>query len=86
MSNSTYIIEELIGTSETSWEDATKTAIELAASRLQNTRVAEVVRLDAVIEGGKVTLYRARISLSVKYDPTFKNPTLDTYTNRKVAE
>jgi len=84
MTNSTYIIEELVGTSETSWEDAAKNAIELAATRLKDIRVAEVVRLDTVIEDGKVTAYRARINLSVKYDPELKTPNLDQYTGRQL--
>jgi dodecin len=84
MPNSTYIIEELIGTSETSWEDAAKNAIECAAARLKDIRIAEIVKLDTVIEEGKVKAFRARISLSLKYDPEIKNPGLDAYTSRKL--
>jgi len=81
--NSTYIIVELVGTSETSWEEATKNAVELAASRLKDIRIAEVVKLDTVIEEGKVKLYRARINLSAKYDPELQNPGLASYTALK---
>ena len=63
-----YRVTEIIGTSATSWEDAARTAVETAASSLRDLRVAEVNKLDLKIEGGKVVAYRARVSLSFKYD------------------
>jgi len=50
---STYQIIEIVGTSKTSWEEAAK--------------IAEVVKLDMVVEDGKVSNYRAKINLSFKY-------------------
>ncbi|MBA2351387.1 MAG: dodecin family protein [Burkholderiales bacterium] len=64
---SVYKIVELVGSSPTSWEEATRNAIETAGSRLRDLRIADVVKLDARIEGGKIT-FRARVSLSFKYD------------------
>ena len=64
---STYKIIELVGTSETSWEDAAKTALETAGSSLKDLRVAEITKLDATLENGKVTSYRARLNVSFKY-------------------
>ena len=55
-----YRVTEIIGTSRVSWEDAAKS--------LRDLRVAEVSKLDMKIEGGKVVAYRARVSLSFKYD------------------
>ena len=69
MSNSTYNVIELIGSSTTSWEDAAKIAIETAASSLRELRIAEIVKLDMKIEDGKVAAYRARVTASFKYDP-----------------
>ena len=63
-----YRVTEIIGTSPVSWEDAAKNAVETAAKSLRDLRVAEVSKLDMKIEGGKVIAYRARISLSFKYD------------------
>jgi dodecin len=63
-----YRVTEIIGTSPTSWEDATKNAIETAAKSLRDLRIAEVSKLDVKIENGKVVAYRARVSLSFKYD------------------
>lgn len=64
---STYKIIELVGTSEKSWEDAAKNAIETAAASLEDLRVAEISKLDLTIEDGKVVNYRARVNVSFKY-------------------
>ncbi|HSN44919.1 MAG TPA: dodecin family protein [Casimicrobiaceae bacterium] len=63
-----YRVTEVIGTSANSWEDAAKNAIEAAAKSLRDLRIAEVSKLDMKIEDGKVVAYRARVSLSFKYD------------------
>jgi flavin-binding protein dodecin len=63
-----YRVTEIIGTSPKSWEDAARTAVETAAASLRDLRVAEVSKLDMKIEGGKVVAFRARVSLSFKYD------------------
>ncbi len=63
-----YKIIELVGTSETSWEDAAKKAVELASQTLTDLRVVEVNKLDMQIEDGKVVSYRARINVSFKYE------------------
>ncbi len=67
MSESTYKVIEIVGTSKTSWEEAAKIAVETAGKSLQDLRIAEVVKLDIVIEDGKVSNYRAKINLSFKY-------------------
>ncbi len=63
-----YRVTELIGTSPVSWEDAARTAIETAAKTLRDLRIAEIGKLDMKIENGKVVAYRARVSLSFKYE------------------
>ena len=67
MSVSTYKIIEVVGTSEVSWEEAAKNAVEAASKTLRDLRIAEVTELDMKVENGKVTAYRARVSLSFKY-------------------
>jgi flavin-binding protein dodecin len=57
----------LVGSSDVSWEDAAKNAVETASKTLRDLRVAEVKQLDMKIEGGKVVAYRARLNLSFKY-------------------
>jgi len=64
---STYKIIELVGTSDTSWEDAAKTAVETAGETLKDLRIAEVTKLDMTLEEGKVVAYRARLNVSFKY-------------------
>ena len=63
-----YRVTEIIGTSPVSWEEAAKSGVEIAAKSLRDLRIAEVGKLDMKIEGGKVVAYRARVSLSFKYD------------------
>jgi dodecin len=65
--DSVYKITEIIGTSTTSWEDAARNAVETASKTLRDLRVAEIVKLDLVVEDGKVAAYRARVNLSFKY-------------------
>lgn len=65
---SVYRITELVGTSNTSWEDAARAAVETASKTLRDLRIAEVTKTDLLIEDGKVVAYRARVNLSFKYD------------------
>ena len=67
MSGSVYKVIELVGTSENSWEEAAKNAVETAGGSLKDLRVAEVVTLDMRIENNNVVAYRAEVSLSFKY-------------------
>ncbi len=63
-----YRVTELIGVSEISWEEAARSAVETAAKSLRDLRVAEIEKLDLKVENGKVVAYRARVSLSSKYE------------------
>ena len=67
-SGGVYRVTEIIGTSAVSWEEAAKNAVETAAKSLRDLRVAEIEKLDMKIEDGKVVAYRARVSLSFKYE------------------
>lgn len=64
-----YRVTEVIGTSASSWEDAAKNAVQTASSTLRSLRIAEVTKLDMRLDdAGKVVQYRARVSLSFKYE------------------
>lgn len=63
-----YKIVEVIGSSSTSWEDAARSAVKTASKSLRDLRIAEITKLDVKIEGGKITAFRARLSLSFKYE------------------
>jgi flavin-binding protein dodecin len=65
---STYNIIELVGTSDKSWEEAAKLAVETAAETVRDLRVAEVIQLDMTVEDGKVKNYRAKVNVSSKYE------------------
>jgi len=67
MPESTYKIIELVGTSNTSWAEAAKAAVELAGKSLRDLRIAEVVKLDMTVEDGKVASFRTRVNVSFKY-------------------
>jgi len=66
--NAVYRVTDVIGTSSTSWEEAAKNAVATASKSLRDLRIAEVGKLDVRIEDGKVTQFRARLSLSFKYE------------------
>ncbi len=68
MAESVYKVIELVGTSDISWEEAAKNAVETAGKQLKNLRIAEISKLDMTVEGGKVVAYRARVGLSFKYE------------------
>ena len=67
MAGSTYKIIELVGTSDVSWEEAARTAIETASESLKDLRIAEITKLDMTVENGKIKSYRARLNVSFKY-------------------
>jgi len=68
MAESVYKIIEIVGTSPESWEAATRIAVERASSTLRDLRIAEVEKLDVTVDKNKVTLFRAKIKLSFKYE------------------
>jgi len=67
MPGSVYKIIEIVGTSEKSWEDAAKIALDTAGKSLEDLRVAEVIKQDVTVENGKVSQYRVRLGISFKY-------------------
>lgn len=66
---SVYKVVELIGTSQSSWEEAAKTAVDQASKTLRNLRVAEVAELDLALSAdGKIEAYRAKVKVSLKHE------------------
>ena len=68
MPDSVYKVIDVIGSSETSWEEAARKAIEVAGESVHNLRIAEVIKLDMKVENGKPTAFRTRLNLSFKID------------------
>jgi dodecin len=66
---SVYIVNEIVGTSNESWEDAARVALNTAAKTLRDLRIAEVVKQDIVIDDdGSIALFRVRLNVSFRYD------------------
>jgi flavin-binding protein dodecin len=68
MPDSVYKVIEIVGTSDKSWADAARVAVERAGSTLRDLRIAEVVDQDIVIEGGKLKAFRTKLKLSFKFE------------------
>ena len=64
---SVYKIIKIIGTSEKSWEDATKTALEKASKTIEDIRIAEVKKLDVKMKEDGSMVFRAKLDVSFKY-------------------
>ena len=64
--DSVYKVIEVVGTSESSWEEAAKRAVDKAGQSVKDLRIAEVVSQDLKIENDKVVAYRTKVSLSFK--------------------
>ncbi|MGZ3608304.1 MAG: dodecin family protein [Syntrophales bacterium] len=62
-----YKIIEIVGTSQKSWEDATRKALTTASKSLEDLRIAEVVKQDVTLEDGKITSFRVRLNISFKF-------------------
>jgi flavin-binding protein dodecin len=63
-----YRIVDVVGVSETSWEDAARRAVQTAAGSLRDLRVAEVTKMDVRLDNGKIVAFRTRVALSFKYE------------------
>ena len=68
MPDSVYKIIELVGTSPDSWEKAAASAVMRASKSLRDLRIAEVSQLDIQLKDGKVEAYRAKVTVSFKYE------------------
>ena len=64
---SVYKIVEIIGTSEKSWEDAARVALETASKSIEEIRIAEVNKLDIKVEKDARLNFRTKLDISFKY-------------------
>ena len=62
-----YKIVEIVGTSEKSWEDAARVALETASKSIEEIRIAEVNKLDIKVEKDATLTFRAKLDISFKY-------------------
>ncbi|MGI9535220.1 MAG: dodecin family protein [Thermodesulfobacteriota bacterium] len=61
-------ITEVVGGSSKSWEDAVQQALERANKTIRGLTGIEVTKMNAHIENGKITEYRARIKITFILD------------------
>ena len=64
---SVYKIVEIVGTSEKSWEDAARVALETASKSIEEIRIAEVNKLDIKVEKDARLIFRTKLDISFKY-------------------
>jgi len=62
-----YKIIEIVGTSEKSWEDAARVALETASKSVEEIRIAEVNKLDIKVEKDARLTFRTKLDISFKY-------------------
>jgi dodecin len=66
---SVYKVIDIIGTSNTSWEEAASEAIRTASQTIRDLRVAEVVEQDISLDDSGAITYRTKLQISFKYVP-----------------
>jgi len=64
---SIYKIIEIVGTSEKSWEDAARVAVDTASKSIKELRIAEVKKLDIKVEKDGRLTFRTKLDISFKY-------------------
>ena len=67
MEETTYKIIELVGTSDNSWEEAARIALEMAGENIKDLRIAQVTGMDVTMNNGKIDSYRTKVNVSFKY-------------------
>ncbi|MFN0089251.1 MAG: dodecin [Acidimicrobiales bacterium] len=68
MSNPTYSVTEVVGTSDVGISEAIANGVETAARTLRNLDWFEVVAVRGAIADGKVSQYQATIKLGFRYE------------------
>ena len=68
METSVYKMIEIVGFSETSWEDAAKVAVAAVESSVRDMRVAEIIKMDMRLEDNRIIGYRTKLKVSFKLE------------------
>jgi hypothetical protein len=64
----TVKIVELLGTSQKSWQDAAKAAVNEAGKTIRNIHGIDVVNQTAKVKDGEIVEYRVNLKLSFKVE------------------
>jgi dodecin len=57
-------VTEIIGSSDKSWEDAVQSALKRANKTLRGLTGLEITKMNAQIQNGKITEYRAHVKIT----------------------
>jgi flavin-binding protein dodecin len=68
MEKSVYKLIEVVGFSETSWEDAAKAAVAAVDKSVRDMRIAEVIQMDMRLEDNRIVGYRTKLKVSFKLE------------------
>ena len=68
MSNKTYVISEVVGSSDKSISDAIESAITTASASLRNLSWFEVVNMRGSIVKDEVSEYQVTVKMGLRYD------------------
>lgn len=63
-------VSEVIGASTKSWDDAVQEALKRANQTLRGLTGIEVTRMNAKVEDGKITEYRAHLNITFILEDT----------------
>ena len=63
-----YKIIDIVGTSNKSFSDAAKNAVDEAAKTVKNIKRAEVTKFDVKVVNDAVTLYRAEMKIAFEIE------------------
>jgi flavin-binding protein dodecin len=63
-----YKIIDIVGTSEKSFSDAAKNAVNEAAKTVRKIKRAEVTKFDVKVESDKPVMYRAELKISFEIE------------------
>jgi len=68
MSEHTYAVTELVGTSTTGLDDAIRGAVSKASQTLRNLDWFEVTKISGHIDGGEVAHFQVMLKIGFRYD------------------
>jgi dodecin len=68
MESSVYKVIEVVGFSETSWEEAAKAAVAAVDKSVRDMRIAEVIQMDMRLEDNRIIGYRTKVKVSFKLE------------------
>ncbi len=63
-------VTEIIGSSDKSWEDAVHSALKRANKTLRGLTGLEITKMNAQIQNGKITEYRAHVNITFILEDT----------------